>query len=103
MGNTVTLPVVLDFEVVDKPLWEVPGWRRTQFRKDLRERGFVLARECWYHPDHWRIEAYDFGPEKGRYCVMSEAYVPLTAAAKAWRKKVIAEWKEQDQSPNGPR
>ena len=91
----ISIEDVADTEVLDKELWDVPGCRRVQFRKDLRARGFELARECWYHPDHWRVEDYDFGPEKGRYCVISEAYVPLTAAAKMWRKKVIAEWKEK--------
>jgi len=92
----ISIEDVADTEVVEKELWDITSFtQRVKFRQHLRDRGFELARECWYHPAHWRVEDYDFGPEKGRYCVISEAYVPLTAAAKTWRKKVIAEWKEK--------
>jgi len=91
-AKTEPLPEVPDFEVVERELWEIPtAYRKTKFRKALLARGFKLARQCYYHPTHWRAEDSTEDlldqvdrDENSMVHIIDEMYLPLTDSAKAW-------------------
>lgn len=82
LGMNVSIP---ECEILDKELWDFNKKQCTDLRKQLRERGFRLSHETWYHPKHWRIEENDWSKDdRTRYLVMNEAFVPLTPEAQVW-------------------
>lgn len=83
-----------DQELVEKELWNLTQQQAKKQREELKARGFKLARQCWGWYQHWKVEAWDMeDPMRGRYCVIDEAYRPLTPQARTWMRKA----KQQDE------
>jgi hypothetical protein len=75
-----------EWEVIERELWGIPLRRAREIRSALKTMGFLCSKECWYHPNHWRVERYDWDAARGRYCVNTEAFIPLTSRARTFAK-----------------
>lgn len=73
-----------EFDVVEREMWGMSERQARRLRDGLRKHGFSLAKQCWYHPKHWRVEPLTDNHGNEVLAVIDEAYVPLTEDAKAW-------------------